>query len=63
VRGTSDEDGPDVAAGAITYSSRHAAGGVLQVGDPHTTLGRGEVSGIVIEQRATVMLQVDLIKS
>ena len=43
--------------------SVHAKGGLLYVGDCHATQGDGELSGVAIEQRATVTLQVDVIKS
>jgi amidase len=36
---------------------------MLYVGDCHATQGDGELSGVALEQRATVTLQVDLIKN
>src|SRR6202158_3115032 len=55
-------DLPDVAPGAILYFPVHTKGGLLYVGDCHATQGDGELSGIAIEQRATVTLQSDGIK-
>ena len=55
-------DLPDVAPGAILYFPVHVDGGLLYVGDCHATQGDGELSGVALEQRATVTLQVDLIK-
>ncbi len=55
-------DLPDVRPGAIIYLSVHAPGGLLYVGDAHATQGDGELSGVAVEQAATVTLQVDLIK-
>src|SRR6266702_1472005 len=55
-------DLPDVAPGAILYFPVHTKGGLLYVGDCHATQGDGELSGVAIEQRATVTLQVDVIK-
>ena len=49
-------DLPDVAPGAILYFPVHAKGGLLYVGDCHATQGDGELSGVAIEQRATVTL-------
>ena len=40
-----------------------AEGALLFVGDCHATQGDGELSGVAVEQRATVTLQVDLIKN
>ena len=56
-------DLPDVAPGAILYFPVHSKGGLLYVGDCHATQGDGELSGVAIEQRATVTLQIDLIKN
>jgi amidase len=56
-------DLPDVAPGAILYLPVHTEGGLLYVGDCHATQGDGELSGVALEQRATVTLQVDLIKN
>lgn len=56
-------DLPDVAPGAILYLPVHTAGGLLYVGDCHATQGDGELSGVAVEQRATVTLQIDLIKN
>jgi amidase len=55
-------DLPDVAPGAILYFPVHSKGGLLYVGDCHATQGDGELSGVAIEQRATVTLQIDVIK-
>ncbi len=55
-------DLPDVAPGAILYFPVHVKGGLLYVGDCHATQGDGELSGVAIEQRATVTLQIDVIK-
>jgi acetamidase/formamidase len=56
-------DLPDVGPGAIVYFPVHAPGGLLYVGDCHATQGDGEVSGVAVEQRATVTLHIDLIKN
>ena len=56
-------DLPDVAPGAILYFPVHTKGGLLYVGDCHATQGDGELSGVAIEQRATVTMQVDVIKN
>jgi amidase len=55
-------DLPDVRPGSIIYLPVHTAGGLLYVGDAHATQGDGELSGVAVEQAATVTLQVDLIK-
>jgi acetamidase/formamidase len=55
-------DLPDVAPGAIVYFPVHVPGGLLYVGDCHAAQGDGELSGVAIEQRATVTLQIDVIK-
>ena len=55
-------DLPDVAPGAILYFPVHTKGGLLYVGDCHATQGDGELSGVAIEQRARVTLQIDVIK-
>lgn len=55
-------DLPDVRPGSIIYLPVHTAGGMLYVGDAHATQGDGELSGVAVEQAATVTLQVDLIK-
>jgi len=55
-------DLPDVAPGAILYFPVHVKGGFLYVGDCHATQGDGELSGVAIEQRATVTFQIDVIK-
>jgi amidase len=56
-------DLPDVRPGAVIYIPVHTPGGLLFVGDCHATQGDGELTGVAIEQRATVTLQVDLIKA
>ena len=56
-------DLPDVRPGAIIYLPVHTDGGRLFVGDCHATQGDGELTGVALEQRATVTLQVDLIKN
>lgn len=56
-------DLPDVAPGAIIYLPVKLAGAFLYVGDCHATQGDGELTGVAVEQRATVRLQVDLIKN
>ena len=56
-------DLPDVAPGAVIYLPVHTPGAHLFVGDCHATQGDGELSGVAVEQRATVTLQVDLIKN
>src|ERR1700687_4152507 len=56
-------DLPDVAPGAVLYFPVHSPGGLLYVGDCHAAQGDGELSGVAIEQRATVTLQVDVIKN
>jgi len=55
-------DLPDVAPGAILYFPAHVDGGLLYVGDCHAAQGDGELSGVAIEQRASVTLQIDVIK-
>jgi acetamidase/formamidase len=55
-------DLPDVAPGAILYFPVHVKGGLLYVGDCHAAQGDGELSGVAIEQRATVTMQIDVIK-
>src|SRR3981189_3806490 len=55
-------DLPDVAPGAILYFPVHTKGGLLYVGDCHAAQGDGELSGVAIEQRATVTMQIDVIK-
>jgi acetamidase/formamidase len=45
------------------YFPVHTKGGLLYVGDCHATQGDGELSGVAIEQRATVTLQIDVIKN
>jgi amidase len=55
-------DLPDVGPGAVIYVPVHSRGARLFVGDCHATQGDGEITGVAIEQRATVTLQVDLIK-
>ena len=55
-------DLPDVAPGSILYFPVHTKGGLLYVGDCHAAQGDGELSGVAIEQRATVTLQIDVIK-
>jgi acetamidase/formamidase len=55
-------DLPDVAPGAIVYFPVHVKGGQLYVGDCHAAQGDGELSGVAIEQRATVTFQIDVIK-
>jgi amidase len=56
-------DLPDVAPGSVLYFPVHVAGGSMFVGDCHAAQGDGELSGVAIEQRATVTLQVDVIKN
>jgi acetamidase/formamidase len=56
-------DLPDVAPGSILYFPVHSKGGLLYVGDCHAAQGDGELSGVAIEQRATVTLQIDVIKN
>jgi amidase len=56
-------DLPDVAPGAIIYFPVHTEGALLFVGDCHATQGDGELSGVAVEQRATVTLQIDVIKN
>ncbi|MGB3864440.1 MAG: acetamidase/formamidase family protein [Xanthobacteraceae bacterium] len=56
-------DLPDVAPGAVLYLPVHVDGGLLYVGDCHATQGDGELSGVAMEQRATVTLQIDVIKN
>ena len=56
-------DLPDVAPGSIIYLPVHIPGAHLFVGDCHATQGDGELSGVAVEQRATVTMQVDLIKN
>jgi acetamidase/formamidase len=56
-------DLPDVAPGAILYFPVHVEGGLLYVGDCHAAQGDGELSGVAIEQRATVTFQIDVIKN
>src|SRR3954451_4893863 len=55
-------DLPDVAPGAILYFPVHVPGGLVYVGDCHAAQGDGELSGVAIEQRATVTMQIDVIK-
>jgi acetamidase/formamidase len=56
-------DLPDVAPGAVLYFPVYTEGALLFVGDCHATQGDGELSGVAIEQRATVSLQIDLIEN
>jgi amidase len=56
-------DLPDVAPGSVLYFPVHVSGGLMFVGDCHAAQGDGELSGVAIEQRATVTLQVDVIKN
>ena len=56
-------DLPDVAPGSVLYFPVHAPGALLYVGDCHATQGDGELSGVAVEQPATVTLQIDLIKN
>src|SRR3978361_1198636 len=55
-------DLPHGEPGAILDFPVHVKGGFLYVGDCHATQGDGELSGVAIEQRATVTLQIDVIK-
>jgi amidase len=55
-------DLPDVGPGSVIYLPVHIPGASLFVGDCHATQGDGELSGVAVEQRATVTMQVDLIK-
>jgi amidase len=49
-------DLPDVAPGAIIYLPVYKTGGLLYVGDCHATQGDGELTGVAIDQPATVTL-------
>lgn len=55
-------DLPDVRPGAIIYLPVHTDGALLYVGDCHATQGDGELTGVALEQPATVTATVDLIK-
>lgn len=55
-------DLPDVRPGAIIYLPVQVDGALLYVGDCHATQGDGELTGVAMEQAATVTLAVDLIK-
>ncbi len=55
-------DLPDVGPGSVIYLPVNIAGAYLFVGDCHATQGDGELTGVAVEQRATVTLKVDLIK-
>ena len=55
-------DLPDVGPGAIIYLPVNIPGAHLFVGDCHATQGDGELTGVAVEQRATVRLKVDVIK-
>jgi len=55
-------DLPDVRPGAIIYLPVQTEGALLYVGDCHATQGDGELTGVAMEQAATVTLTVDLIK-
>ncbi|MCB1491572.1 MAG: acetamidase/formamidase family protein [Rhodobiaceae bacterium] len=55
-------DLPDIAPGSVIYLPVHTDGALLYVGDCHATQGDGELSGVALEQAATVTLTVDLIK-
>ncbi|MGB6541073.1 MAG: acetamidase/formamidase family protein [Xanthobacteraceae bacterium] len=56
-------DVPDVAPGAVAYFPVHHADAYLYLGDCHATQGDGELCGVAVEMDATVVIQVDLIKS
>ncbi|MEX2520354.1 MAG: acetamidase/formamidase family protein, partial [Paracoccaceae bacterium] len=55
-------DLPDIRPGAIIYLPVHTDGALLYVGDCHATQGDGELTGVALEQPATVTATVDLIK-
>jgi len=55
-------DLPDIRPGAIIYLPVQTDGALLYVGDCHATQGDGELTGVAMEQAATVTLTVDLIK-
>lgn len=55
-------DLPDVAPNSIIYLPVQTAGALLYVGDCHATQGDGELTGVAMEQAATVTMTVDLIK-
>ncbi|PZQ50204.1 MAG: acetamidase [Rhodovulum sulfidophilum] len=55
-------DLPDVGPGAIIYLPVQTDGALLYVGDCHATQGDGELTGVAMEQAATVTMTVDLIK-
>jgi amidase len=55
-------DLPDVCPGSIIYLPVKIFSAYLFVGDCHAAQGDGELSGVAVEQRATVRLKVDLIK-
>ena len=56
-------DLPDIGPGSIIYLPVNIDGASLFVGDCHATQGDGELSGVAVEQRATVTLRVDVIKN
>ncbi len=56
-------DLPDVRPGAVIYLPVHVDGALLYVGDCHATQGDGELTGVAMEQAATVTLTVDLIRN
>ncbi len=56
-------DLPDVGPGSVIYLPVHINGASLFVGDCHATQGDGELTGVAVEQRATVTLRIDLIKN
>jgi amidase len=55
-------DLPDVCPGSIIYLPVNIPGAHLFVGDCHAAQGDGELTGVAVEQRATVRLKIDLIK-
>ena len=55
-------DLPDVCPGSIIYLPVKIPTAYLFVGDCHAAQGDGELTGVAVEQRATVRLKVDLIK-
>lgn len=56
-------DLPDAAPGAVLYFPVQREGAHLFIGDCHGRQGDGELCGVAVEMPATVVFQVDLIKS
>lgn len=54
-------DHPDVRPGAIVYFPVSVDGALLYLGDCHASQGDGELTGVAIEQPATVRLRVDVV--